>query len=99
MSIDGSVFTSNVATDRGGALNLQAGALTLSGSTFSGNSVTAPTIADVGTGGAVSVIDACLSGACQPATANITNTNFTGNMAFQAGGALYYSAANTGRGL
>ena len=97
MSIDGSVFTSNVATDMGGALNLQAGALTLSRSTFSSNSVTAPTTTDIGTGGAVSVIDTCLSTACQPAIATITNTNFTGNVAFQAGGALYYSAANAGQ--
>jgi len=37
VSITTSNFTSNVATDRGGAVNLQAGYLTLSSSTFTNN--------------------------------------------------------------
>lgn len=37
VSIATSTFTSNVATDRGGAVNLQAGYLTLTTSTFTNN--------------------------------------------------------------
>jgi len=58
--------------------------------------VTAATLVDVGTGGALAVIDECANGNCPAANANIQNSNFTSNFAFQAGGALYYAGSNPG---
>ncbi len=58
--------------------------------------VTASTLVDIGTGGAVSVIDACANANCPAANAVILDSNFTSNFAFQAGGALYYAGSNTG---
>ena len=96
VTIRASKFTGNLATDRGGAINLQSGSLILESSVFERNAVTAASISDIGTGGAIAIIDACSTGVCAPAIANITNSNFSANHAFQAGGALYFATANAG---
>lgn len=96
VTLSGSTFDSNVATDRGGAINLQAGSLTVSNSTFLRNSATAPRSTQVGTGGALAVVDSCASGVCTPAIAVLTNASFSANNARQAGGALYFSATSAG---
>ena len=96
VTIASSTFSGNAATDRGGAVNLQAGNLIITDTTFSNNQATAATISDVGTGGALSVIDACNAARCPTAVANVRSSTFTNNYAFQAGGAVFYRGANTG---
>ena len=97
VSIINTAFNGNTATDRGGAVNLQAGNLLITGSTFNNYRATAASIADIGTGGALSVIDACTVSSCPAAVASLQNSTFTGNSAFQAGGGIYFSGTNQGR--
>lgn len=96
VTVAGCNFTGNVATDRGGAVNLQAGALVISDSTFVSNRATAATLTDVGTGGGLAIIDSCSNTPCPAASARLTNTSFSSNFAFQAGGGLYFSGSNPG---
>lgn len=53
------------------------------GSSFTGNVATGQGSTNVGTGGALAVVDACTSSSCGAAAAIITNSNFNDNFADQ----------------
>lgn len=86
-----------MATDRGGAVSMQAGNLGISNTSFAGNQVLVASPQDVGTGGALAVIDGCSSGGCPFAAASVQGSIFVNNFAYQAGGAVYFDAGNPGR--
>lgn len=99
VTVSDSTFRGNTVTDRGGAVNLQAGTLAISGTLFDGNQALVASVQDIGTGGALSVIDACSGGKCPSATASLFNCTFLNNFAFQAGGGAYYNSRNPGEYL
>jgi CSLREA domain-containing protein/uncharacterized repeat protein (TIGR01451 family) len=85
-SITDSTLTSNNASGTtGGAIDLEAGSLTVSGSTFTGNTASSSFLATgFGDGGAI------FAAPNQGDTLTLTNNSFVANSAFFFGGALFY---------
>lgn len=81
LSITNSEFTGNTTTNNGGAIAVDTGTLTVSGSKFSDNEATSV----AGVGGAISVYNA-------GGDTSITDSTFTGNIAEINGGALSFNA-------
>lgn len=93
LSISDALFSSNLAQLAGGAIFAESGQLNVQRTAFEDNRAGLPSVRD-GLGGALSLKERCVNGACTMLQALVYDADIQGNVAQLAGGGIHVSGSN-----